>query len=450
MNFNGEFPGSHVGSLLVDKDAEVDGDLTVKGTVNFSTSCSMDTIYTKDGTEALPSHSFIDQKGTGLSRTSLGEVLVSTHGVKRSRVSDTDAEYYVPSKFPSLMSPQYNFPTFTGPTQPSSFTYNTSTQTIDCTVEGSTNLFLNAQGLRGTILSGTRYQFDPLPATTYLQSDLLGTSVALTVADVTSTTFHSSGLVASTAVFSTSLEAGPTTILPTSSTTTTTTNMLDVLDGDMSVAGPDTSYTHNAYAQGGSWWAVREGYGATQTLKTDGSLVIRQSLGSVVADDKLDMNQTLLLDNKGNLTIPGSISASNVTPVVSAWYDALMGSYNGNFTTAQLIFPISPPTTSSNIAINFGTSALEPVYAGWYVITMSSICSASIAGTVRQIFINVDGTQVGFNQTNRTTGTAPVTLCATCVTYVPASGSIQFRALCDAPNPATFSGGYLKIRYIGP
>lgn len=127
MNFNGEYPGSHVKSLTVDSDATVGGDLIVSGDIKAG-GLELDYVYTDDGTVSLPAHSFSDEKTTGMYKESTGTLAFTTSGSKRFRLSPSESESTPPVKAPS-----YRFT----PSTTSELSYSTTTSTVDMSVDGS-------------------------------------------------------------------------------------------------------------------------------------------------------------------------------------------------------------------------------------------------------------------------------------------------------------------------
>lgn len=126
MNFNGEYPGSHVKSLTVDSDATIGGDLTVSGDIKAS-GLELDYVYTDDGTVSLPSHSFSDEKTTGMYKESPGILSFATSGSKRLKLSSDASE-----SIPPVVAPVYEFT----PSTTSTLSYSTSTSTVNVTVGG--------------------------------------------------------------------------------------------------------------------------------------------------------------------------------------------------------------------------------------------------------------------------------------------------------------------------
>lgn len=106
MDFNGDYPGSRVKRLRVDTTADIGGDVKIDGSLTVSGGASFDlkTVHTEDGKETLPSHSFKDEKTTGMYRSGTGELSFSVGGTKKLQVSSTGSTVIGPLRCDSLES----------------------------------------------------------------------------------------------------------------------------------------------------------------------------------------------------------------------------------------------------------------------------------------------------------------------------------------------------------
>lgn len=93
MDCFGNYPGTVLPKLHVKGDTQIDGDLSVGGTIDFKT-LEADKIYTSDGDVGNPSHSFKDAKTTGIWRETNGDVSISRAGTKRMRIADGQTTFY--------------------------------------------------------------------------------------------------------------------------------------------------------------------------------------------------------------------------------------------------------------------------------------------------------------------------------------------------------------------
>lgn len=147
MDFNGDFPGSRVKRLKVDTTSDLSGDvhiggnLTVDGTADFD----IKTVHTIDGTAAAPSHSFTDQKLTGIYRDLDGSVGTSVNGEGKFFVKSIGTQTLGSSIVEGPIAGNYF--TFTGDEYDNStIVYNPDVVSVDVKVHGDFSMQLRSKG----------------------------------------------------------------------------------------------------------------------------------------------------------------------------------------------------------------------------------------------------------------------------------------------------------------
>lgn len=160
MDFNGDYPGSRVKRLRVDTTADIGGDLTVGGTLTVSGGASFDlkTVHTDDGTAGLPSHSFKDEKSTGMYRSAAQELSFSVGGSKRASVTPTTIstpKVTLTDSEPIILTPSSTRATIRTPVQELAFTTGLLATTPGLIIGDGYNEFYGYFNMLGTLFSCT-------------------------------------------------------------------------------------------------------------------------------------------------------------------------------------------------------------------------------------------------------------------------------------------------------
>lgn len=384
MDVWGRYPGSIVKKLRVEGDALVEGDLTVLGDINGSGSdVTCDQLYTKDGTEALPAWSFKDEKDLGIYRPAAHEVAVTSRGIKRARVTDTSADFYVPVSALGVSSD--------GDVQ--------STQSVRAfnKVEGEYHDFREDP-------DNSKLWYDSTDDQTRVKIQVNGDpSAGFGPKLITSWTGYFADHVDTPKVYATDADIF-------GKLTTTTGKSFIGNDGaqyptfsrngvDFSsankcvgIAGDDGAYTYNTYWDDttGDWKNTRTGRGAfiKQESKT-GNLVINLSLNAPSGTDQ-DLKfgaPQLTLSPSGDLTIPGTISSSTT----SCYWRGPMLETKYTTTDNYITIPLQAATDSKNVTYTGSPFyQLNLAIAGWYLLSWYAIANTSATGIFTRITVNAD------------------------------------------------------------